>query len=136
MRTIVAGSRTINQVEDTVYIIAQNGHIQARNAYQIVEDAIVRSNFDVTTVVSGTADGVDRMGELWALNNGIPLVFYPPNWREHGKKAGYVRNKAMAENADALVAVWDGESPGTKMMIDLAKKKGLHVYVDQVETVV
>jgi dissimilatory sulfite reductase (desulfoviridin) alpha/beta subunit len=38
----------------------------------------------------------------------------------------------MAENADALIAVWDGESRGTKMMIDIAKKKGLKVFVKNI----
>src|SRR3990167_8273321 len=35
----------------------------------------------------------------------------------------------MAEYAGALIAIWDGESPGTKHMIDLAKKKGMKVKV-------
>ena len=43
--------------------------------------------------------------------------------------AGYLRNKQMAEYADALIAFWDGESKGTKHMIDLAKKNGLKVRI-------
>ena len=39
----------------------------------------------------------------------------------------------MAENADALLAIWDGESRGTKHMIDTAREKGLEVYVYMVE---
>jgi hypothetical protein len=35
----------------------------------------------------------------------------------------------MAKYADALIAVWDGKSRGTKNMIDEAKKLGLKVYV-------
>ena len=40
-----------------------------------------------------------------------------------------IRNKEMAQNADALVAFWDGESRGTKSMIDLAKEYDLAVRV-------
>ncbi len=115
MRTIIAGSRGIN---DPV----------------TVSDAIVHSKFDITEVLSGTADGVDRQGELWAIENGVPLAQYPADWREHGRSAGFVRNKVMADNADALIAIWDGDSPGTKMMIDIAKKRKLSVFIAEVDT--
>jgi hypothetical protein len=35
----------------------------------------------------------------------------------------------MAANADALVAFWDGQSRGTKHMIDIASARGLVVRV-------
>lgn len=35
----------------------------------------------------------------------------------------------MADRAEALIALWDGESRGTKHMIDLARRKGLRVFV-------
>ena len=50
---------------------------------------------------------------------------FPADWDKHGKSAGYKRNLEMAENADALIAFWDGESRGTKHMIDIAKEKNL-----------
>ena len=31
----------------------------------------------------------------------------------------------MAQVADAVIAFWDGESHGTKHMIDIAEEKGL-----------
>ena len=37
----------------------------------------------------------------------------------------------MARYADALLAYWDGESRGTKNMIELAKGNGLKVGVFQ-----
>jgi hypothetical protein len=43
---------------------------------------------------------------------------YPADWDTFGKSAGYRRNEQMAEDADALVAFWDGESKGTAHMID------------------
>lgn len=60
---------------------------------------------------------------------GIPTQRYPADWALYGKAAGAIRNRKMAENSDALVAVYDGKSPGTKNMIDEAKKVGLKVYV-------
>jgi len=50
-------------------------------------------------------------------------------WRENGRRAGYLRNVRMSECADALIALWDGWSPGTKHMIDIAVRKGLLTHV-------
>lgn len=83
----------------------------------------------VTAVVSGTARGADRFGESWAKHHSLEVIRFPADWKKHGRRAGPVRNKLMAENAEALVAVWDGESPGTKSMIELARRRGLRVLV-------
>jgi len=32
-------------------------------------------------------------------------------------------------SSDALIAVWDGKSPGTKGMISVAEKRGIKVHV-------
>ena len=79
----------------------------------------------VTEVVSGGARGVDSIGEEWARENGIPVKRFPAEWNKHGKRAGPLRNVEMAKYADALIAVWDGESPGTKHMIAEAERRGL-----------
>ena len=110
MKTIIAGSRTIVD-------------------YQALLDAVVDSNFDITEVVSGGARGVDKMGEVFAQNNNINLRVFPADWEKHGRKAGILRNIEMGDYADALIALWDGKSRGTKQMIEYATLKGLRVYV-------
>jgi len=77
----------------------------------------------------GDDAGADRLGEQWASKHGIPVKQFPAQWRKHGHSAGYKRNETMADNADALIALWDGKSRGTKHMIDIARRKGLPVYV-------
>jgi hypothetical protein len=72
------------------------------------------------------------MGERWAKENNLPIERYPADWDNHGKSAGYRRNAEMAENAEALLALWDFKSRGTKHMIDLALKAGLVIYVRRV----
>ena len=62
-----------------------------------------------------------------------PIKRFPADWENLGRGAGYVRNVQMAFYADALIAFWDGESRGTKHMIDIAKEKGLMVRVIQDE---
>ena len=78
-------------------------------------------------VISGTARGADRLGERYARERGYEIRQFPADWLNDEKKAGPIRNAKMADNADALIAFWDGQSRGTKNMIDTAKRKGLAV---------
>ena len=80
-------------------------------------------------VVCGEAKGADELGKEYAFRNSFPVASFPANWAEHGKAAGPIRNKEMAEYADILVAFWDGKSRGTKNMIDAALKYNLEVHV-------
>ncbi len=99
--------------------------------YDIVLEAIEKSGYEITRVISGTAPGVDSLGELWAIKHGIPYVRMPANWNKYGKKAGFIRNKEMAVAADKAIIVWDGKSPGSSNMIDemLALNKPVYVEV-------
>lgn len=101
MKVIIAGSRTVIGVR----------------ALFFVEKQLRQAPWPITEVVSGVAAGPDRIGLEWALKRGIPVKRMPANWREDGRAAGFYRNTAMAEYADALIAFWDGESRGTAHMI-------------------
>jgi len=80
-------------------------------------------------VVSGGAKGADKLGERYSKEKNLPVKIFLADWATLGKRAGFVRNEEMAEYADALIAFWDGDSKGTKHMIDIAKEKGLSVKV-------
>ena len=84
-------------------------------------------------IVSGGCAGADVLGERYAKENGYSIDRYPAEWQKYGRKAGIMRNAVMADNADALIAYWDGISRGTKNMIDEARKKGLAVRVKRYE---
>lgn len=81
--------------------------------------------------VSGTAKGADSLGEFFANTYKYKVKRFPADWDRLGKRAGYVRNEQMAKYASEnghkgiLIAFWDGQSRGTKHMIDLANKYGL-----------
>jgi glycerophosphoryl diester phosphodiesterase len=79
--------------------------------------------------VSGKARGADSLGETWGNEKNVPIKSFPANWDLYGKRAGYLRNTEMADYADGLIAFWDGESKGTKHMIDTANNKGLEVHI-------
>ncbi len=87
------------------------------------------SNSKDIEVISGTASGADTLGERYAKENGYKLTRFPADWNKHGKKAGYIRNCEMADYAEALIAFWDGESKGTKNMIEIAKSKGIKIKI-------
>lgn len=80
-------------------------------------------------IVSGAARGADTLGERYAHERGYSIERYPADWQHDGKAAGFVRNRQMADVADALIAFWDGSSHGTEHMINLAKKYKLQVRV-------
>lgn len=131
-RAIIAGSRSIKD-------------------YELLEQAIEESGFDITTVISGNAYyGVDKLGEQWAVNNGVTLELYPADWKDlshpdavivnskwgqpYDAVAGHRRNEVMATKAEVLVLVWDGKSKGSKDMLERAERHGLRVYVKKVNT--
>lgn len=80
-------------------------------------------------IISGTANGADKTGEIYASARGHKVIHMPAQWDTYGKSAGYKRNVQMAEAADAVICFWDGKSRGTKHMIDIAKDKGLPLRV-------
>lgn len=80
-------------------------------------------------IVSGTANGADILGERYANERGYQIKRFPADWNQYGKKAGYLRNKEMAEYGDALIVFWDGISRGTNLMIKLAKENQLPVRI-------
>lgn len=110
MKVIVAGSRNI---------------ISREIVFTILDDArnkLIKVKTPITEVVCGEAIGVDKLGSSWALSKSIPVKSFPANWNKFGKRAGPIRNQEMGEYADSLIAIWDGESSGTKHMIDVMKK--------------
>lgn len=77
----------------------------------------MEANGTPSVVVCGMARGADALGRMWAYENWIPVKEFPADWDLHGKKAGPIRNQAMAEYADCAIVFWDGKSRGSADMI-------------------
>lgn len=118
MKVIIAGSRKFRK-------------------YSFVKEKLdkVFSNLDPNEIeiVSGTASGIDRLGERYAKEKGYQLTLFPCRWNLYGKSAGPYRNLEMAKYADALVAFYDGSSPGTTNMINTARKLNLKIRIIKIE---
>ncbi len=86
----------------------------------------ILSFYWISEVVSGGATGADECGEWWAAQHNIPVKQFPADWKTHGKVAGPIRNKQMAEYADA-VALFPG-GRGTESMYQEAIKAGMQIF--------
>ena len=111
---IIAGSRTIDDKSKLTSIISTDDLAQ-----RMVE------------MVHGGAKGVDQTAkeiveEHW---DNTEITCFEPDWEEHGKAAGPIRNQEMAEYADSLIAIWDGESSGTRSMIEKALDENLDIHI-------
>jgi len=118
MKIIVAGSRNIKDTKET---------------YGFIYRELNRHKH--LTLISGAAQGADRLGERVATDMGVNVLKFPAEWDKHGKKAGILRNIEMSKEADMLIALWDGKSRGTRHMIQamLDLKKQVIVYWPQGE---
>lgn len=123
LRIIIAGSRDFNDyklLKTSIRDILKNTSLE---------------NINKIKIISGTARGADQLGEQFAKQFKLEVVRFAADWDRYGKRAGYIRNEEMAkyaikdDNYGMLVAFWDGESKGTKHMINLAKKHGLEIHV-------
>lgn len=105
MKTIIAGTRTFSN--------------------QMMFDHAMRLHgAEITEVVCGCAPGADWLGKKWAMDNKIPVRNFRADWVMFGKRAGPIRNRQMADYADACLIFWDGKSKGTQNMIDEMRQRG------------
>lgn len=111
VKIVIAGSRTFDN------------YLMLRQKMSWVEDQLTaREPFVEIEVFDGGAMGADHYGRKWAEKCGYKVHEYPADWKQFGKSAGYIRNEEMANDCDMVVVFWDGESKGTKHMMELAKK--------------
>ena len=105
MKLAIVGSRTFND-------------------YSLLLEAIENtiSNETIDLIISGGAEGADKLAEKYAKENNIPLQIFKPDWKKYGKAAGPIRNELIIQNADLVIAFWDGESKGIQSSINLARK--------------
>ena len=84
---------------------------------------------ETTEIVTGGAKGVDTSAALYAVEHGLKLTEFRPDYRRYGKGAPLKRNITIIENADLVLAFWDGSSRGTKYVIDQCRKRNIPIKV-------
>lgn len=124
LKIIIAGSRDFydyDYLEKTIDNI-------------LIQLNIFVKDFNYIEIVSGGANGADKLGEMYAQYRNFQIKKFLPNWNKHGKSASPIRNKEMVdyinENNDKLcICFWDGISKGTKNMIDTSSKLDIPTYI-------
>jgi hypothetical protein len=99
MKLAIIGSRAIEKIDLNVYIKEKP-----------------------TVIISGGAKGIDTIAWEWALRNDIEIVVHRPNYDKDGKWAALKRNDIIIDEADKIIAFWNGKSTGTKYVIERAER--------------
>ncbi len=110
---LVTGSRSIKDERVVAYVLCQ----------------IVHDLGGVDEVLHGDAIGVDKLAGGWAQRQGIVVRTMAPDlsrfpYRSYGSRAYLERDRAMVEQVTHVVAIWDGQSTGTKHTFEHARLRG------------
>lgn len=121
LRLMITGTRDITDAS-IIYDALESARIELADGYEKI------------VFINGGARGVDRVSEKIVHSVfGWEVLTIPALWNDENgnfnRLAGAERNEVMLHLADAVLAVWDGSSRGTKNAIDLAKKKGLPIKI-------
>ena len=81
----------------------------------------------VELIISGGAKGIDTLAEQYADAHGIEKLIIRPQYDRFGRAAPIKRNEQMVDACDVVLAIWDGESRGTRYTLDYARKKGKEI---------
>lgn len=86
----------------------------------------LHEKYKIDEIIEGGAKGADTLGREWAVARGVPVVTVKADWDTYGKRAGYLRNVAMADLGPELVVSFPG-GVGTDMMGKIARQRKIEV---------
>jgi hypothetical protein len=122
-RLLVCGSRGAISTPVREYLIA---YIEGM-------EQLVRAAGGQLTIISGLAQGPDRIAYDAAKARGIAVEGYRADWDTHGTKAGHLRNTQMLESGvDYCIAITTnprGLTVGTANMVKQCKAAGVKGHV-------
>ncbi len=111
MKLLIVGSRSITEFDLEGYVSSETDMI-----------------------ISGGANGIDTLAELYADKHRISKIIIRPEYEKYGRAAPLKRNEAMVDMCDEVLVIWDGVSKGTKYTVDYAAKHGKKVTIIQNNT--
>lgn len=87
----------------------------------------VLSEYFPFELISGGARGADTLAQNYARVRGLVAHIYYPNWSEHGRVAGIIRNRQMLDKGQPNLVIAFPGGNGTANMIKIAKDAGVEV---------
>ena len=101
--TIIAGSRDFSDLQG-------------------FEEKMATLHWPIKAVIEGGAKGADNLGYQYARKYSLPHQTVDADWKNQGKGAGHIRNRKMADMADAAVVFRKNMSPGSTNMINTMRE--------------
>lgn len=116
------------------------------NDFELMKSKMEAYQSKATQIISGGANGADELAAQWCQHflHKNPIIFRP-NWtnishknalikynkkgERYDARAGIRRNQLIVEQADFVVAFWDGQSKGTRHVIYYARQTGTPIEV-------
>ena len=132
LRIVIAGSRFFNDYK-TLEKVTIKKLFELNKMYPQLnlltidrENNLYKINRENLEIISGMASGADSLAVQFANNYSLKLVEFPADWDTYGRRAGYIRNRAMHEYISThvnrgVIAFWDGKSRGTSQSFSLAE---------------
>lgn len=114
-------------MERISYVIVSGGRDFTNTELMHRTLCVVVGLLDMVTILHGDAKGADALARTWAEKYGVARQQFDADWTKHGLAAGPIRNAEMVRHGTHLVAFWDGQSKGTKDIIDKARARKLPV---------
>ncbi len=87
----------------------------------VVQDLGIYLPEETMEIVSGGAKGIDTCAREYANAKGLKLTEFLPDYKRYGRGALLKRNLQIIDYADCVLAFWDGQSRGTKFVIEHCK---------------
>lgn len=107
MKVLIAGSKSVDD-------------------YALVADAMKNCGFTITEVVCGNARGIDTLGYRWAQTHGKRIKQIHADWDGDGTSLG---DSKLVQYCDAAVIIWDGQSRGTRRLVNAMIKSNKPYYL-------
>lgn len=121
--------KTNNKIGIALGIIGTRHYNNYRQLVTYLDNKYPPKHNLIHTIVSGGAQGADKLAEHYAHDRGLDTIIHKAEWYRYRCKhtAAWLRNQKIVADSDQIVAFWDGKSPGTKMTIGIAKAAGIPV---------
>lgn len=112
MKVLVTGSRSFTSLEQHKILYKALSYLP-----------------DEASVIVGNARGADSLCAWVCQELEIPYAVFKPDWNQHGRSAGMIRNAEMVKlSPDICYAFFDGKrTAGTSHTVKLCRKAAIPV---------